>query len=358
MATMEELFKIMKAKNASDLHLTTGVPPILRVNGKLYATPFDPLTPEESQNLIYSIMTEDQKQRFEQHNELDFGFSMEGMGRLRINIYRQRGAMGAAIRSIPYDFKTFEELHVPKIAYDLMNLNRGLVLVIGPTGCGKSTTLASMINYLNENKNYHIVTVEDPIEFVHTHKKSIVNQREIGNDTESFQNALRHILRQDPDVILVGELRDLETIQHALNVAETGHLVLATLHTSDASQTINRIVDVFPPNQQEQVRVQLSFVLQGIISQHLLEKADGKGRILATEVLITNSAIRNLIREGKIEQIASAIQTGGDIGMHSLNQSLVDLYLDNTISYQEALERCSDVADFKKYLQQQVGKKK
>lgn len=355
---MEELFRIMKSKDASDLHLTTGVPPILRVNGKLYATPFDPLTPEESQNMIYSIMTEEQKQLFEQDNELDFGFSMKGIGRLRINVYRQRGAMGAAVRSIPYDFKTFEELNVPKVVYDLMNLHRGLVLVIGPTGCGKSTTLASMIDYINANKNYHIVTVEDPIEFVHTHKKSIINQREIGNDTGSFSNALRHILRQDPDVILVGELRDLETIQHALNVAETGHLVLATLHTSDASQTINRIIDVFPPNQQEQVRVQLSFVLQGIISQHLLERADGKGRILATEVLISNSAIRNLIREGKIEQITSAIQTGGEAGMHTLNQSLVELYLDNIISYQEALARCSDVNDFKKYLQQQVGKKK
>ena len=358
MVTMEELFKIMKSKDASDLHLTTGVPPILRVNGKLYATPYEPLTKDETQNLAYSIMTEDQKQRFEQYNELDFGFSMKGIGRLRINIYRQRGAMGAAIRSIPYEFKTFEELNLPKVAYNLMTLNRGLVLVIGPTGCGKSTTLASMINYLNENKSYHIVTVEDPIEFVHTHKKSIINQREVGNDTDSFSNALRHILRQDPDVILVGELRDLETIQHALNAAETGHLVLATLHTSDASQTINRIVDVFPPNQQEQVRVQLSFVLQGIISQHSLEKADGTGRILASEVLITNSAIRSLIREGKIEQIASVIQTGSEIGMYSLNQNLVELYLDNVITYQEAISRCSDVPDFKKYLQQQVSKKK
>jgi len=358
MLTMEELFRIMKSKDASDLHITVGAPPILRVNGKLYATPFDPLVAEDTQNLIYSVMTEEQKQKFEEDNEIDFGFGIKGIGRLRMNVYKQRSAVGAAIRSIPYEFKTFEELNVPKVAYNLMKLERGLVLVIGPTGSGKSTTLASMINYLNENFSYHVVTVEDPIEFIHSHKRSIINQREVGNDTHSFAEALRHILRQDPDVILVGELRDLETIQHALNAAETGHLVLATLHTSDAAQTVNRIVDVFPPNQQEQVRIQLSFVLQAVLSQQLAEKTDGSGRILATEVMICNSAIRNLIREGKVEQLESVIQTGGQDEMHTMNQSLVDLYTDGTISYQEALMKCSNVNDFKKYLQQRGLKKR
>jgi twitching motility protein PilT len=271
-----------------------------------------------------------------------------------MNVYRQRGVVGAAIRSIPNKFMSFEELGLPPVTYDLMKLQKGLILVTGPTGSGKSTTLASMIDYINENMNYHIMTIEDPIEYVHSHKKSIVNQREIGADTESFAQALRHVLRQDPNVILIGEMRDLETISAALNIAETGHLVFATLHTSDAAQTINRIIDVFPPHQQEQIRVQLSFVLQAVYSQQLVSAASGKGRVLACEVLIVTPAVRNLIRERKIEQINTVIQTGGKFGMVTMNQSLVELYKKQKITYQEAINRSPDPEDLKKLLQKSV----
>jgi twitching motility protein PilT len=348
---MSDLFIMMHDKNASDLHLTAGAPPILRIDGDLTPTPFERLTGDLCQSLVFSLMTDSQRQRFEATNEIDFAFGIKGMGRLRMNVYRQRGLVGAAIRSIPAAYKTFEELNLPPVIYDLMKLRKGLILVTGPTGSGKSTTLASMIDYLNEQFKYHIVTVEDPIEYVHAHKRSIINQREVGADTQTFGAALRHILRQDPDVILIGELRDMETIQAALNIAETGHLVLATLHTNDASQTVNRIVDVFPPHQQEQIRVQLSFVLQSVLAQQLVTAASGKGRELACEVLIVTSAVRNLVREQKVEQIITTMQTGGKYGMITMNQSLSDLYLKQKISYQEAITRSPDPEDLKKYLQ-------
>ncbi len=355
MVTMSELFIMMHEKNASDIHLTAGAPPMMRVDGELAPTPFEKLSPEMCQTLVFSLMTDAQRQRFEATNELDFAFGIKGIGRLRMNVYRQRGVIGAAIRSIPSKYKTFDELNLPAVTYELMKLTKGLILVTGPTGSGKSTTLASMIDYLNENRNYHIVTVEDPIEYVHSHKKSIVNQREVGADTESFGQALRHVLRQDPNVILIGEMRDLETISAALNIAETGHLVFATLHTSDAAQTINRIIDVFPPHQQEQIRVQLSFVLQSVFSQQLVSAASGKGRVLACEILIVNSAVRNLIREQKIEQINTVIQTGGKYGMVTMNQALVDLYKKQKITYQEAVNRSTDPEDLKKLLQKSLS---
>ncbi|GHT38905.1 twitching motility protein PilT [Bacteroidia bacterium] len=356
MLVMEELFKLMKENGASDIHLTVGASPILRINGKLFATPFEVLTPDKAQNLIYSIMSDDQKQRFETYNELDFAFGMKAYGRLRMNVFRQRNTIGAAIRSIPFEFKTFDELGLPPAIDYIIKLNKGLVLITGPTGSGKSTTLASIINYLNTNHNYHIMTVEDPIEFVHNHKKSIVNQREVGADTRGFSEALRHVLRQDPDVILIGEMRDLETIQAALNIAETGHLVLATLHTSDAAQSINRILDVFPPHQQEQARMQLSFVLEAVMSQQLLPAADGKGRILAAEVLLATSGLRNLIRDKKTEQVVNVMQTNSNAGMVTMNQALGELYLAKKITYNDAISHSPNIIDFKNHLQQRTGK--
>lgn len=356
MVLMDELFQLMKDKNASDLHLTVGVPPVLRIDGNLFATPFEVLTPERTQSLIYSIMTDEQKQRFESSNELDFAFSLKSLGRMRVNVYRQRGAVGVAIRSIPFEFKSFRQLGLPLAVDNLMNLNKGLVLITGPTGSGKSTSLASMINFINENYGYHIMTVEDPIEFIHDHKRSIINQREVGQDTKDFASALRYVLRQDPDVILIGEIRDLETTQQALNAAETGHLVLGTLHTSDAMQTINRIIDMFPPNQQEQARAQLSFVLEAVISQQLLQRADGKGRVLAPEVLLATPASRTIIRDRKIEQLVHVMQTNQKAGMVTMNQSLGDLYLSNMITYQEAIFHSNDVNDLKTYLDQRLKK--
>ncbi|MDR0409984.1 MAG: type IV pilus twitching motility protein PilT [Spirochaetaceae bacterium] len=356
MVLMDELFQLMKEKNASDLHLTVGVPPVLRIDGNLFATPFEALTPERTQALIYSIMSDDQKQRFESTNELDFAFSLKSLGRMRVNIYRQKGHVGVAIRSIPFDFKTFRQLSLPLAVDNLMHLNKGLVLVTGPTGSGKSTSLASMINFINENYGYHIMTVEDPIEFIHDHKRSIINQREVGQDTKDFASALRYVLRQDPDVILIGEMRDLETTQQALNAAETGHLVFGTLHTSDTIQTINRIIDMFPPNQQEQVRAQLSFVLEAVISQQLLQRADNKGRVLCAEVLLATPAVRSIIRDKKIEQLSHVMQTNQKAGMMTMNQSLGDLYLEKRITYQEALFHSSDVNDLKSYLEQRLKK--
>lgn len=352
--TLDVLFQLMKSKNASDLHLTVGVPPILRIDGKLFQTPYDALTSERIQTLIYAVMSEDQKERFESTNELDFAITLKTFGRMRVNLYRQRGNIGVAIRSIPLEFKTFRQLGLPAAVDSLVHMTKGLVLVTGPTGSGKSTTLASIINFINEHYGYHIMTVEDPIEFIHEHKRSIVNQREVGQDTKDFATALRYVLRQDPDVILIGEMRDLETTQQALNAAETGHLVFGTLHTSDAMQTINRILDMFPPNQQEQARTQLSFVLEGVISQQLLQSADGKGRILAPEVLLATPAVRALIRDKKIEQLVHTMQTSQQQGMKTMNQSLGDLYLANKITYQEAVFHSGDVNDLKAYLEQRM----
>lgn len=352
---MDDLFQIMKKNNASDIHLTVGVPPVLRVQGRLYQLgQYEALTPEEAQRLIYSIMTDEQRQHFEETLECDFSFGLKSLGRLRVNVYKQKGCVAAALRSIPNEFKTFEQLGLPSVIYNLMKLDKGLVLVTGATGSGKSTSLASMINYLNIHESNHIITVEDPIEFVHPHKRSIVNQREVGADTHSFQAALKHFLREDPDIILVGELRDIETIEACLTLAETGHLVFATLHTNDAIQSINRIIDVFPANQQPQVRTQLSFVLEAIISQQLLPSLDGK-RVLAAEVLIANSAVRNLIRDGKAEQIMSTMQTNAGIGMVTMNQTLGDLYIQKKISFQEAILHTSDPQGLKGYLTQKTG---
>ncbi len=355
MISMSELFLLMHERGASDLHLTAGSPPVLRIDGVLVQTPFEKLSSEVSQALIFSLLTEAQRQRFDATNELDIAFGLKGIGRLRMNIFRQRGAVGAAVRAIPATFKTFDEIGLPNVIYEIMKVPKGLVLVTGPTGSGKSTTLASMIDFINENRSAHIVTVEDPIEYIHAHKRSIVNQREVGNDTESFGQALKHVLRQDPNVILIGELRDLETITAAMTIAETGHLVFATLHTTDCAQTINRIIDVFPQNQIEQVRVQLSFVLQAVVSQQLLSHASGTGRVLAAEVLMVTSAIRNLIREQKIEQIQLSMQTGGKFGMQTMNQALAELYRTHRVTFQEAMQRSLDPEDLRRLLQRSLA---
>ena len=354
MILMDDLFALMKAKNASDIHLAVGVPPVLRIQGKLYATQFQSLTKESAQTLIYSMMSDEQRQKFEDELELDFSFGLKSLGRLRVNIYKEKGCIAAALRAIPNTFQTFEELNLPQVTYNLMKLNKGLILVTGATGSGKSTSLASMINYLNMNESNHIMSVEDPIEFVHPHKRSIVNQREVGSDTKSFAAALKHFLRQDPDIILVGELRDRETMEACLTLAETGHLVFATLHTNDAVQSINRIIDVFPPNQQPQIRTQLSFVLEAILSQQLIPALNG-GRAMACEVLIANSAVRSLIRDGKAEQIISTMQTNASIGMRTMNEALAELYMNKKISFDVALSRSSDQGGLKTYLQQKLG---
>jgi len=337
MIAMSELLELMVKKNASDIHLTVNSPPVLRIDGEIVITEYEKLTRESVQNMVYSLLSDKQKSEFESRNELDLSFGIKGVGRVRMNVFRQRGAIGAALRAIPNYFMTFEQIGLPAVVYDFMKLNSGLVLVTGPTGSGKSTTLASMINYLNENRTSHIMTIEDPIEYVHQHKKCIVNQREIGSDSDSFAVALKHVLRQDPDIILIGEMRDLETIEATLTIAETGHLVFATLHTIDAIQSINRIIDVFPPHQQPQIRSQLSFVLEGVFSQRLLIRASGQGRCLAIEVLKTTAGIRNMIREMKTEQIATAMQSGGKFGMQTMNFSLYELTMKKQITYAQAM---------------------
>ncbi len=340
MATLYDFLKMMIDKGASDLHITTGSPPRLRINGKLVPIDHPPLTPADTKALCYSILTDAQKHRFEENNELDLSFGIKGLSRFRANIFMQRGAVAGAFRTIPFKIMTFRELGLPEILNELVKKPRGLILVTGPTGSGKTTTLAAMIDRINEERNEHIITIEDPIEYLHPHKGCLVNQREVTADTASFHTALKYILRQDPDVVLIGEMRDLETIEAALRVSETGHLTLATLHTNSAVQTINRIIDVFPPHQQDQVRVQLSFVLEGIIAQQLLPRKDGKGRVLAVEILVPNPAIRNLIREDKIHQIYSMMQTGqAKYGMQTMNQSLYELYTKGLISYEDALSR-------------------
>ncbi|MEW6557570.1 MAG: type IV pilus twitching motility protein PilT [Elusimicrobiota bacterium] len=354
MLSMDELLKLVIQKNASDLHLTVGTSPILRIDGEMYPTHFEKLTPDVCQRLIYSLLTDRQKEKFEASNELDLSFGIKGVGRIRMNVFRQRNVVSAALRTIPEKIFTFEELGLPPVIYDIMRLPKGLVLVTGPTGCGKTTTLASMINYLNEHRQGHIITIEDPIEYVHTHKRCLVEQREVGADTASFPIALKYVLRQDPDIILIGEMRDLETIAAALTIAETGHLVFATLHTTDAPSSINRIVDVFPPHQQGQIRSQLSFTLQAVLTQQLLLKSGGVGRTLACEVLIVTAAIRNLIREMKTEQVYIAMQTGAKYGMQTMNTSLVDLISRKQITLQEAMETSTDTDDMKRLLQKSV----
>ncbi len=342
MATLYDLLKVMIEKGASDLHITTGSSPRVRIDGKLVLLDHPQLTPAETKELCYSVLTDAQKHKFEESNELDLSFGVKGLSRFRANIFMQRGAVAGAFRTIPFQIRTFQELGLPEIVNDLVKKPRGLILVTGPTGCGKSTTLATMVDRINSERQDHIITVEDPIEYIHNHKKSLVNQREVNADTSSFKAALKYVLRQDPNVVLIGEMRDLETIEAALTVSETGHLTLATLHTNSAVQTINRIIDVFPPHQQEQIRTQLSFVLEGILAQQLIARKSGQGRVLAVELLIPNPAIRNLIREDKIHQIYSMMQTGqATFGMQTMNQSLFDLYTRGLLSYEDAIGRSS-----------------
>ena len=343
MANMHQLLKAMIEKGASDLHLTTGTAPQLRIDGKLHPLRMPPLSPAETKQLCYSVLTDSQKHRFEENNELDLSFSVQKLSRFRANVFIQRGNVAGAFRAIPYKISTFEELGLPKIVAELATKPRGLVLVTGPTGSGKSTTLATIVDQINQDRNEHIVTIEDPIEYLHHHKGCIVNQREVGADTDSFKRALKYILRQDPDVVLIGEMRDLETIEAALTVAETGHLCFATLHTNSALQTINRIVDVFPPYQQAQIRAQLSFVLEGVMCQALIPRANGPGRAMALEIMIPNSAIRNLIREDKVHQIYSAMQVGQErSGMQTMNQSLAKLHQRRMITLEDGLGRSPD----------------
>lgn len=353
MANMHQLLKAMIEKGASDLHLTTGTPPQLRIDGKLHALKMPPLAPQDTKQLCYSVLTDAQKHRFEESNELDLSFSVQRLSRFRGNVFVQRGNVAGAFRAIPFKILTFEQLNLPPIVAELANRPRGLILVTGATGSGKSTTLASIINKINEERHEHIITIEDPIEYLHPHKGCIVNQREIGADTEGFKQALKYILRQDPDVVLIGELRDLETIEAALTVAETGHLCFATLHTNSAVQTINRIVDVFPPYQQSQIRQQLSFVLEGVICQTLLPRANGPGRALAIEVMVPNPAIRHLIRDDKIHQMYSAMQVGqGKYGMLTMNQSLASLVQRRLITLDTAVGRSSDEQELKQLVSQ------
>jgi len=356
MPNLHQLLKAIIEKGASDLHITTGSPPQLRIDGKLVPLKTPPLTPVETRQLCYSVLTDAQKHKFEEDSELDLSFGVKGLSRFRSNIFMQRGAVAGAFRTIPFKILSFQELGLPPIVPELAKRPRGLVLVTGPTGSGKSTTLASIIDKINAERHEHIVTVEDPIEYLHPHKNCIVNQREVGADTQSFKRALKYILRQDPDVVLVGEMRDLETIEAALVISETGHLTFATLHTNNCVQSINRILDAFPPYQQPQVRAQMSFVLQGILSQQLLPKASGQGRVLATEVMVPNAAIRNLIREDKVHQIYSQMQVGqAKYGMQTMNQSLISLYQRKLITLDECLGRSTDVDEMRNMLAELSG---
>jgi twitching motility protein PilT len=356
MPNLHQLLKAMIEKGASDLHVTTGSPPQLRIDGRLVPLKTPPLTPVETRQLCYSVLTDAQKHRFEEENELDLSFGVKGLSRFRSNIFMQRGAVAGAFRTIPFKILSFQELGLPAVVAELAKRPRGLVLVTGPTGSGKSTTLAAIIDKINSERHEHIITIEDPIEYLHPHKNCIVNQREVGADTQSFKRALKYILRQDPDVVLVGEMRDLETIESALVVSETGHLTFATLHTNNSVQTINRILDVFPPYQQPQVRAQMSMVLQGILAQQLIPKASGQGRALCVEILVPNPAIRNLIREDKVHQIYSQMQVGqAKFGMQTMNQSLYALYTRKMISLDEALGRSTNVDELRDMLSGGVG---
>ncbi len=342
--TLTEMLKRLVDTGGSDLHITTNSPPCIRVHGQLMPCEDLPaLGPAESKQLVYSVLTDAQKHRFEQNLELDFSFGIRGVARFRANLFNQRGAAAGVFRRIPFDILSFEELGLPPVVRRLCDKPRGLVLVTGPTGSGKSTTLATMLDVVNQTRHEHIITIEDPIEFLHGHKKCLVNQREVHNDTHSFPDALRAALREDPDVVLIGEMRDLETIESALRIAETGHLTFATLHTNSAASSINRIIDVFPAHQQSQVRAQLSMVLEGILCQSLLPRADGQGRVLVMEILIPNAAVRNLIREDKVHQIYSAMQSGQDkFGMQTFNQSLFNLYHRGAITLELAMSRSSN----------------
>ena len=355
--TLPDLLKKMTDQGGSDLHLSTNSPPQVRLHGHLAPLPgYASLSPSDTKRLAYSVLTDAQKHRFEENLELDFSFGLKGMSRFRANLFNQKGAVGAVFRAIPYEIKSFEALGLPAVVSDLCKKPRGLILVTGPTGSGKSTTLASMIDKINVDRHDHILTIEDPIEFLHNHKNCVVNQREVAADTHSFGAALRTALRQDPDVVLVGEMRDLETIEMALRIAETGHLTFATLHTNSAYSTINRIIDVFPAEQQSQVRTQLSLVLEGIMCQSLLPKATGDGRCMALEILVPNAAIRNLIREDKIHQIYSMMQTGQDkFGMQTFNQALASLYHKRQITLEAAMQRSSNADELRELIERGSG---
>jgi twitching motility protein PilT len=352
MWNMRDLLEQMVSRNASDLHLSAGLPPSYRVDGAVAHGEGEPLGPEDTQKLAYSVLTDEQRKRFEVTKELDLSFGIKGLSRFRANVFQQRGVISMAIRQIPYSVMGFEELGLPAAARELTLKPRGLVLVTGPTGSGKSTTLASMIDLINGEREGHIITIEDPIEYVHSHKKCIVNQREVNTDTQSFAAALKYVLRQDPDIILVGEMRDLETIAAALTIAETGHLVFATLHTNSTFESVNRIVDVFPAEQQEQIRAQLAFCLEGVITQQLVPHLKGRGRVLVSEMLMVTQAVRAVIREGKVHQIYTLMQAGQKHGMQTMNQALYQAYINRKISLDEALGRSPNVPE----LEQLMGK--
>lgn len=354
---LHQLLRAMIEKGASDMHLTTGAPPLLRIDGQIIPLKLEPLTAVDTKQLCYSVLTEEQKIEFEKRKELDLSFGVKNLSRYRANIFMQRGAVSGAFRAIPFKILSFEELGLPPVVNELSVKPRGLVLVTGPTGSGKSTTLASIIDKINADSRCHIMTIEDPIEYLHSHKRSIVNQRELGSDAHSFKEALKYVLRQDPDVVLIGEMRDLETMEAALTIAETGHLVFATLHTNSAAQSINRIIDVFPPHQRSQVRAQLSFVLEGVLNQLLIPRAGAPGRVMAMEVMVPNAAIRNLIREDKVHQIYSQMQVGqGKHGMQTMNQSLFSLYARRIISLEEAMGRSTDQDELRNMIESKGGR--
>jgi twitching motility protein PilT len=356
MPTLPELLKTVVDMNGSDLHISTSTPPQVRVHGHLQRLALSELSPSETKQLVYSVLTDTQKKRFEETLELDFSFGIKGLARFRCNVFNQRGAVTAVYRLIPEKIRAFGELGLPPVLATLSERPRGLVLVTGPTGSGKSTTLAAMIDKINVERHDHILTIEDPIEYIHQHKGCLVNQREVHSDTSSFANALRAALREDPDIVLIGEMRDLETVEAALRIAETGHLTLATLHTNSASQTINRIIDIFPANQQSQIRTQLSLVLEGIVCQSLLPRADGQGRVVSLEILVPTPAIRNLIRDDKVHQIYGAMQAGQEkLGMQTANQSLASLYHKRLITLETALGNSSNRDELQEMISRGVG---
>ena len=356
MVLMEDLLSLLVQKGGSDLHISGGAPPKIRIDGRLVDTDYDSLSPEAAKKLVYSVLGAEQIAKYEKNLEIDFSFGVANLGRFRTNAFMQRGLVAAVLRVIPFEVFDFETLGLPRATCEwICNLPRGLVLCTGSTGSGKSTSLASMVDYINESRQGHIITIEDPIEFLHRNKNSLVNQREVGGDTRGFGNALKSVLRQDPDVVLVGEMRDLETIEAALTLAETGHLTFATLHTSDVQQTVNRIVDVFPAHQQQQIRTMLSFTLQAVVCQQLVPRSNGRGRAMAAEIMIVNSAIRALIRDNKAHQIQSILQTGGAAGMKTMNQALFDLYRSGAISYDSAIEHTSDVGEFQRLMERAAG---
>ncbi len=350
---LRALLEEMVSRNASDLHIVAGERPKLRVDGDITNSSVDSqLTPKDTLQLAYSVLTEQQKKRFELEDELDFSFGIQNLARFRGNVFKQRGCVSMVVRQIPFQIKTFDELGLPGSIAKMAEKPRGLVLVTGPTGSGKSTTLAAMIDKINRERKGHIITVEDPIEFIHKHQQCIINQREIGTDTKSFANALKYALREDPDVILIGEMRDLETIAAALTIAETGHLAFATLHTNSAAESVNRIIDVFPSHQQSQVRAQLAFVLEGIVTQTLLPKAQGRGRVMAAEILVVTPAIRALIRDDKVHQIYSSMQAGKKFGMQTLNDALYQLYMNREVAAEECLRVSGDPTEFQRMIGQ------